>query len=188
MTSVLPISTKTVTCGKMFDPSECSNGSLLHPIVQSHSPPCLSHCKSSNHQKPFCTQASSSPPASCFLSLDTSVKTRVREQRATEMRYFLLSWPRRDILCLLGRLRMISASSESESGMMAHTCKWLKKLRWDNREPGYGLGLCDDPKKGRKIDWAFLNYVALGCFKIELRTQLVQGWGKKEELLYGEKQ
>lgn len=47
-TAMLPISTKTVTCGKMFDPSGCSRRSFFYPMLeQSHSPPCLSHWKSS---------------------------------------------------------------------------------------------------------------------------------------------
>lgn len=47
-TAMLPISRKTFMCGKMFDPRGCSRRSFFHPMLeQSHSPPCLSHWKSS---------------------------------------------------------------------------------------------------------------------------------------------
>lgn len=66
-----------------------------------------------------------------LCSLDTSVKPHVRGQSITEMQHFLLSRPWREILYLLGPLRMTSVTSEFEPGLLTYTGRDSRS--WDGR-------------------------------------------------------
>lgn len=110
-----------------------------------------------------------------LCSLDTSVKTQVREQSTTEMKHFLFSWPGREILYLLGPLRMISVPSEFEPGMLTYTCRDSRS--WGGRILSWRIAYVMTQRKKEKLSE---NFPTL-CLKIVLKWSREHSWYK-----YGE--